>query len=218
MPTYTIVENPPPFKSGITTTQTIDADDATILESAVIENRLVDVPVYTIIQVGTGGAVPTPTINNTVIEQTFNIVSTNVEVAALYENISSNANISSRTQLINDGLGSTTYDDNTTPIWNTIVNKIEPTILKEVLDIQLRFKLTTDTLGGTFEIDLDRNGINPIIDTIEEDIRIQDQDYTIRFKIVVDQDMIDNGICIFIKPELGMTLTVLDFSLLITKG
>lgn len=85
---------------------------------------------------------------------------------------------------------------------------------KKFLEVILSFTLTTDTLGGSFEIEA-YDGT--AIEVIEEDITIQQQDYSTRFRIITNQDSITNGIKFFITPELGMTLNITNFSLLIIK-
>ena len=216
MPRYTVTENPPPFKTGESTTTEIDTDaDIPLVGQRIFSNPLVDTPAYTIIQ--SVPARPPKTIVNTTVINNTTIINPgeNVEISAEYFNTLSLSNISGRTLLSNNGAGPDTYDDNNTPIWNTAFMRIESTVLKEVLDIQLSFTVNTDTLGGAFEIE-SNNGA--VIDIIEEEITIQQQDYTIALKIIVDQDSIDNGIQFFITPELGMTISVTNYSLLIIKG
>lgn len=217
MSLYTVTENPAPFKKGETTTTTMDtnANISFVSQAVTTNNRLTNFPVYSVIQVTP--AKPITTIINTTTINNTTIINTGegIKISAEYYNTLPLVNISSRTLLSNNGGGGNTYDDNPTPIWNTALMRLQPTVLKEVFDISLKFTLTTDTLGGTFEVEAFNN---TKIDIIEEEINIQQQDYIIRFNLVIDQRSIDNGVSFFITPELGMSISVTNYSLLIVRG
>lgn len=213
---YTITENPSPFKKGESETISFNSEARPGIEfDIVIDNRLVTTPIYRIVQ-SPPLRQQNINVNRTVIEQNISVVNgENIEISAEYFNTFLINNISTRTLLINNGGGVNTYDDNISNIYNTTSMSITPTLLKEVLDIQLKFRVQSDTLGGDFKIEA-FNGST--IDIIEQVVNIQDQYYTIKFKLVVSQDSIDNGIQFFITPEEGMTLSINDYSLLIIKG
>lgn len=216
MPLYTVTENPPPFTQGESDTTTFDSSARPAIEfDVVMDNRLVSTPAYRIIQ-SPPIKQKTTTVRTTVINNTTIVnKGDSMKLSAEYENTLLLENISGRTLLSNDGGGPKTYDDTGSPIWDSANMKIVCMNLKEVLDVQLRFSMTSDTLGGAFEIEA-YNGSK--VDIIEEEINIQEQDFTIRFRIIIDQNSIDNGIQFYITPELGMTVSVNEFSLVIVKG
>lgn len=213
---YTVVENPPPFTQGATTVSSIVVklnNNQSYVKRA--NSRLTDTPIYNVTQIAAPIKTKETIINNTVVNQEITIINEgSTKVAAQYNNLSAMTNINNRRQLINDGLGTNTYDDNTTPIWSTLINQINCSMPKKFLEVILSYTLTTDTLGGSFEIEA-YDGT--AIEVIEEDITIQQQDYSTRFRIITNQDSITNGIKFFITPELGMTLNITNFSLLIIK-
>lgn len=213
---YTVVENPPPFTQGATTVSSIVVklnNKQSYVKRA--NSRLTDTPIYNVIQITAPIKTKETIINNTIVNQEITIINEgSTKVAAQYNNLSAMTNINNRRQFINDGLGTNTYDDNTTPIWSTLINQINCSMPKKFLEVILSFTLTTDTLGGSFEIEA-YDGT--AIEVIEEDITIQQQDYSTRFRIITNQDSITNGIKFFITPELGMTLNITNFSLLIIK-
>ena len=212
---YTVVENPAPYTQGESTTSSINIELSN--QQSYIRrtsNRLVDVPIYNVIQRAPIKSTNT-VVNTTILNQDITIINEgSTKVSAQYNNLSLMNNIISRTQFINDGLGLNSYDDNTIPIWSTLINQINCSMPKKFLEVILSYTLTTDTLGGAFEIEA-FNG--SIIEIIEEDITIQEQDFSTRFRIITNQDSITNGIKFFITPELGMTLNITNFSLLIIK-
>lgn len=213
---YTVVENPPPFTQGATTVSSIVVklnNNQSYVKRA--NSRLTDTPIYNVTQIAAPIKTKETIINNTIVNQEITIINEgSTKVAAQYSNLSAMTNINNRRQFINDGLGTNTYDDNTTPIWSTLINQINCSMPKKFLEVILSFTLTTDTLGGSFEIEA-YDGT--AIEVIEEDITIQQQDYSTRFRIITNQDSITNGIRFFITPELGMTLNITNFSLLIIK-
>ena len=212
---YTVVENPAPYTQGESTTSSINIELSN--QQSYIRrtsNRLLDVPIYNVIQRAPIKSTNT-VVNTTILNQDITIINEgSTKVSAQYNNLSLMNNITSRTQFINDGLGLNSYDDNTIPIWSTLINQINCSMPKKFLEVILSYTLTTDTLGGAFEIEA-FNG--SIIEIIEEDITIQEQDFSTRFRIITNQDSITNGIKFFITPELGMTLNITNFSLLIIK-
>lgn len=212
---YTVVENPAPYTQGESTTSSINIELSN--QQSYIRrtsNRLVDVPIYNVIQRAPIKSTNT-VVNTTILNQDITIINEgSTKVSAQYNNLSLMNNIISRTQFINDGLGLNSYDDNTIPIWSTLINQINCSMPKKFLEVILSYTLTTDTLGGAFEIEA-FNGST--IEIIEEDITIQEQDFSTRFRIITNQDSITNGIKFFITPELGMTLNITNFSLLIIK-
>lgn len=213
---YTVVENPPPFTQGATTVSSIVVklnNNQSYVKRA--NSRLTDTPIYNVTQITAPIKTKETIINNTIVNQEISIINEgSTKVAAQYNNLSAMTNINNRRQFINDGLGTNTYDDNTTPIWSTLINQINCSMPKKFLEVILSYTLTTDTLGGSFEIEA-YDGT--AIEVIEEDITIQQQDYSTRFRIITNQDSITNGIKFFITPELGMTLNITNFSLLIIK-
>lgn len=213
---YTVVENPPPFTQGATTVSSIVVklnNNQSYVKRA--NSRLTDTPIYNVTQITAPIKTKETIINNTIVNQEITIINEgSTKVAAQYNNLSAMTNINNRRQFINDGLGTNTYDDNTTPIWSTLINQINCSMPKKFLEVILSYTLTTDTLGGSFEIEA-YDGT--AIEVIEEDITIQQQDYSTRFRIITNQDSITNGIKFFITPELGMTLNITNFSLLIIK-
>lgn len=215
MPKYTVVENPAPFTQGESTTSSINIalnNQQSYVKK--ISNRLIDVPVYNVIQKAPIKS-PNTVVNTTVLNQDITIINEgSTKVSAQYNNISLINNITTRRQLINDGLGPNSYDDNLIPIWSTLVNQINCSMSKKFLEVILSYTLTTDTLGGAFEVEAFSGSV---IEIIEEDITIQEQDFSTRFRIITNQDSITNGIKFFITPELGMILNITNFSLLIIK-
>jgi hypothetical protein len=217
MPLYRVTENPPPFKQGNPSSTVMNTDaNVGLIPQVITTNRLTDFPIYKVIQ-SVPIKPPTTIINTTTIVNNTTIINPNggINISAEYFNTLLLNNISTRTLLINNGGGTNTYDDSTSPIWDTALMKLKPSILKEVFDVSLKFTVSTDTLGGAFEVEAFSN---IKIDIIEEEINIQQQDYTIRFKLVADQRAIDNGIYFFITPELGMTISITDYSLLVVRG
>lgn len=212
---YTVVENPAPYTQGESTTSSINIELSN--QQSYIRrtsNRLLDVPLYNVIQRAPIKSTNT-VVNTTILNQDITIINEgSTKVSAQYNNLSLMNSINSRTQFINDGLGLNSYDDNPIPIWSTLLNQINCSMPKKFLEVILSYTLTTDTLGGAFEIEA-FNG--SIIEIIEEDITIQEQDFSTRFRIITNQDSITNGIKFFITPELGMTLNIANFSLLIIK-
>lgn len=210
---YTITENPPPFTNGVSTTTQFNTDsNGPRIIQEVFDNRLTTIPIFNIIQKAPIKS-PSTTVNNTVINQDITIINQgNSKVSAQYNHTNIINDITTRTQLINNG-GLGTYDDNLSPIWAT--NKILSTAVKEFINIIINIKCTTDTLGGAFEIELN-NGT--VLDIIESNINIQDQDFNIEFNVITDLNTVTNGIRLFITPELGMSLNISTFSLLIIKG
>lgn len=212
---YTVVENPAPYTQGESTTSSINIELSN--QQSYIRrtsNRLLDVPIYNVIQRAPIKSTNT-VVNTTILNQDITIINEgSTKVSAQYNNLSLMNNIVSRTQFINDGLGLNSYDDNTIPIWSTLINQINCSMPKKFLEVILSYTLTTDTLGGAFEIEASNGSI---IEIIEEDITIQEQDFSTRFRIITNQDSITNGIKFFITPELGMTLNITNFSLLIIK-
>lgn len=212
---YTVVENPAPFTQGESTTSSINIalnNQQSYVKR--ISNQLIDIPIYNVIQKAPIKSTNT-VVNTTVLNQDITIINEgSTKIGAQYNNLSLMNNIISRTQFINDGLGLNSYDDNTIPIWSTLINQINCSMPKKFLEVILSYTLTTDTLGGAFEIEA-FNGSS--IEIIEEDITIQEQDFSTRFRIITNQDSITNGIKFFITPELGMTLNITNFSLLIIK-
>ncbi len=213
---YTVVENPPPFTQGATTVSSIVVklnNNQSYIKRA--NSRLIDTPIYNVTQITAPIKTKETIINNTIVNQEITIINEGTtKIAAQYNNLSAMTNINNRRQFINDGLGTNTYDDNTIPIWSTLINQINCSMPKKFLEVILSYTLTTDTLGGSFEIEA-YNGT--AIEVIEEDITIQEQDFSTRFRIITNQDSITNGIKFFITPELGMTLNITNFSLLIIK-
>lgn len=213
---YTVVENPPPFTQGATTVSSIVVklnNNQSYVKRA--NSRLIDTPIYNVTQITAPIKTKETIINNTIVNQEITIINEgSTKIAAQYNNLSAMTSINSRRQFINDGLGTNTYDDNTIPIWSTLINQINCSMPKKFLEVILSYTLTTDTLGGSFEIEA-YDGT--AIEVIEEDITIQEQDFSTRFRIITNQDSITNGIKFFITPELGMTLNITNFSLLIIK-
>lgn len=217
---YTINEGPPPFRDGKRNQTRIDDTTGGVdiiigLNNVVESNRLLDVKPYTII---TREPTPTPpnTVNTTIVNNVIQ-VSGGQSFKAEYVHAGTQSAITSRTKLINNGNGVGTYDENPSPVWNIVTNELVSQAPGEIIEIQLRFQAQTDTLGGAFEIELDKGGANPIIDIQEHDQTNQFQDYTIIFKVVSDSDFANNNACIYIKPELGMTLSISNLSFLILK-
>lgn len=216
MPKYTVVENPPPFTQGATTVSSIVVklnNNQNYIRRA--SSRLTDTPIYNIIQAEAPIKTSETIVNNTIVNQEITIINEgSTKIAAQYNNLSIMNNINNRTQFINDGLGINTYDDNNIPIWSTLINQINCSMPKKFLEVILSYTLTTDTLGGSFEVEA-YDGT--ALEIIEEDITIQEQDYSTRFRIITNNNSITNGIKFFITPELGMTLNLTNFSLLIIK-
>lgn len=205
MPRYTIVENPPPFTQGQSTTSSINVQ---------INNRQVYNNPYRLIQLAPIKSENT-VLNNTVINQEITVINEGSQkTSAEYKNLSAMSNITTRRQLINDGLGVGSYDDNNPTIWSVIINQITCSMNKKFIEAILSFTATTDTLGGAFEIEAyDGTPLRKI----EETISIEEQDFSIRFRLITNQNSITNGIKFFITPELGMKLTITNFSLVIIK-
>lgn len=215
MPKYTVVENPPPFTQGQSTTSsiitTLNNNQSRFLNSS---NRLIDTPYYNVIQRALVKA-PTTIVNTTVLNQDIDIFNSgSIRTSAEYKNLSVMNSIQTRTQFINDGLDTRTYDDNNPPIWSTLINQLNSNILKEYIDIVLKFRVQTDTLGGTFEIEVFDG---TVCYQTSRTINIEEQAFNVNFKLITNQNSITNGIKFFITPEMGMTLNVNNFSLLIIK-
>lgn len=213
---YKVVENPPPGKRGISTITEMNTDTKNILSigERFNSNRNVDIPLYNVVQ-RVAPLPPRTIVNNTIINQEITINNSGTaKVAAEYFHSLPINNITTRTQIINNGAGLGTYDDNTLPIWNVNTSTLSVDAPKKFFEIILSFTLTTDTLGGAFEIEA-YNGTS--IEIIEEDITIQQQDFTTRFRIISDNNSITNGIRFFITPELGMKINITNFSILIIK-
>lgn len=218
--TYTTNEGAAPFrdddgKRNITFISDTDRPDLLFSEQdTLLRNRLIDVRRYRIVQ-QKPVVQPPNTVNTTVIN---NIVQGGGPAfKATYVHAGTQSGITSRTKLINNGNGVGTYDENSSPAWNVVTNELVSQAVGEIIELQLRFQSQTDTLGGAFEIELDKGGANPIIDIQEYDQTNQFQDYTIIFKVVSDSDFVNNNACIYIKPELGMTLSISNLSFLILK-
>lgn len=216
--TYTVNEGPAPFKDGKRNSTFISDKDTSDLifseQNALLRNRLLDVRTYTV-RPRQPVVQPPNTVNTTVIN---NIVQGGGQAfKAMYVHAGTISSIVGRTKLINNGNGVGSYDENASPAWNTIINELVSQATGEIIELQLRFRSQTDTLGGAFEIELDKGGANPIIDIQEHDQTNQHQDYTIMFKVVSDSDFVANNACIYIKPELGMTMDISNLSFLILK-
>lgn len=205
MPRYTIVENPPPFTQGQSTTSSINVQ---------INNRQIYNNPYRLIQLAPIKSENT-VLNNTVINQEITVINEGSQkTSAEYKNLSAMSNITTRRQLINDGLGIGSYDDNNPTIWSVIINQITCSMNKKFIEAILSFTATTDTLGGAFEIEAyDGTPLRKI----EETISIEEQDFSIRFRLITNQNSITNGIKFFITPELGMKITITNFSLVLIK-
>lgn len=205
MPRYTIVENPPPFTQGQSTTSSINVQ---------INNRQIYNNPYRLIQLAPIKSENT-VFNNTVINQEITVINEGSQkTSAEYKNLSAMSNITTRRQLINDGLGVGSYDDNNPTIWSVIINQITCSMNKKFIEAILSFTATTDTLGGAFEIEAyDGTPLRKV----EETISIEEQDFSIRFRLITNQNSITNGIKFFITPELGMKITITDFSLVLIK-
>jgi hypothetical protein len=213
---YTVTENPPPYTQGLSTTSSINTElNRPSIYRQPQTGRLVNIPAYNITP-KVAIKSPATTVNNTTINQEITIINqgNNSRTSAQYNNTNIINPITTRTQLINNG-GLGTYDDNSTPVWSTITNKIICNNIKELLSVTLNLKCSTNTLGGSFEIEANNGAV---IDIIETGHQIQNQDFNIEFTIVTDQNCVTNGIGLFITPELGMTININDFSLLIIKG
>lgn len=205
MPRYTIVENPPPFTQGQSTTSSINVQ---------INNRQIYNNPYRLIQLAPIKSENT-VLNNTIINQEITVINEGSQkTSAEYKNLSAMSNITTRRQLINDGLGIGSYDDNNPTIWSVIVNQITCSMNKKFIEAILSFTATTDTLGGAFEIEAyDGTPLRKV----EETISIEEQDFSIRFRLITNQNSITNGIKFFITPELGMKITITNFSLVLIK-
>lgn len=211
---YTIIENPPPYTQGLTTTSSFNTQIYKPIVNQRFSNKLIDNPSYNIIQ-AIPPKLPGTVVNSTIINQEITIVNQgNNKLGAQYIHTNPISNINTRTQLINNG-GLATYDDNPTPIWSTTNNKLLCTVLKEFIQVVINIKCSTNTLGGAFEIEAN-NGT--VLHIIESNITIQNQDFNIEFNIITDQNCVTNGLQFFISPELGMNLNISNFSLLIIKG
>jgi len=219
---YTVNEGQPPLRNdgqdsrNITHIADDERADLVFPESNIIfRNRLVDMQRYTI---RNREPVPEPpnTVNTTVINNIIQVTS-GTSFKAKYVHAGTQGSITMRTKLMNNGSGVGGYDDNPTPVWNTTTSELVATSIDQVIELQLRFQSQTDTLGGAFEIELDKGGADPIIDIQEYDQTNQFQDYTIIFKVVSDADFVANNACIYIKPELGMTISISNLSFLILK-
>jgi len=210
MPKYTVVENPPPYTQGESSTSFIFQDTSSQqIVRQIFSNKLVDLPTYTVIP---KVFIKAPyTVVNTVVVNTTNV---DTKIIAEYKNLSALDNITNTTQLINDGLGQGTYDNNSPPIWSTLINKLNCQQVGELLDITLKFKCTTDTLGGVFEIEAIPTSLK-----IKEDQSIsrEEQNFNINFKIITTEECISNGIRLYITPEIGMKINLTNFSLFIIK-
>ncbi len=207
--TSRVIENPPPGKTGETYITVIE-DDTSPFNILTINNpsRLVDLgPYYTVVGTTTNTVVenvsaPTPIVVNAPVNDISSTLSSD------YESTTTITNINSNTQLTNDGLGSSTFEDIIPPIWNTTNNTIIVYNEKEIIEVQLRLTATTDTLGGAFELSLVTNATSNVIDKQEFNINIQQQDYTVTFKFVTTLDDVISGVSIFVQPELGMVLNL----------
>jgi hypothetical protein len=215
MKKYTITENPAPFKQGISTTTSFNNfNPSTIAERT--NNKLIDIPTPVVINVPISKP-PATILNSTVINQEINILNqgNSTRITAVYNHSNSINNITTKTALINDGLGVGSYDDNNNVVWASNINRIVSSNLKEIIVVTINLKCSTDTLGGAFELEVSNGNV---LDIIENNINIQNQDFNIETTIVVDQTTINNGVQLFLKPEVGMSITVSNFSLLIIKG
>lgn len=207
--TSRVIENPPPGKTGETHITVIEDDTNPINILTINDNgRLVDLgPYYTVVGTTTNTvvdnvSVPTPIVVNAPVNDISSTLSSD------YESTTTITNITNNTQLTNDGLGGSTFEDIVPPIWDTVNNTIIVYNEKEIIEVQLRLTVTTDTLGGAFELSLVTNSTSNIIDKQEFNINIQEQDYTVTFKFVTSLDDVTSGVSIFVQPELGMTLNL----------
>lgn len=214
---YTVTENPAPFTEGESTITSMKIPYRRPQDTRPISNRLISIPSYTSIEAIDVRFKPPIQVNSTIINQEINIVNqgNTTRITALYAHSNNINNITTKTALINNGLGTDSYDDNTTPIWNSTINRISSNNLKELITVTANLKCSTDTLGGAFELEVN-NGT--VLDIIENNINIQNQDFNIEFTIVTNQNTINNGVQLFVTPELGMSLSINNFSLLIIKG
>lgn len=206
--TYRITENPPPGKSGVSSSQSFDdtnAEDQFVILPPGDRPRLVEFPFYTIVNDGATGRRELPTAPSPIVIETT-VVNSSATLSARYVDTVGLTGINARTLLTNDGLGASTFSDMPLPIWDTSANKINVYNDKEIIELQIRLRASTDTLGGAFELELETISTLTVIDTQEYNINIQEQDYTITYKIVTSTDDATNGINIYVKPELGMSL------------
>jgi hypothetical protein len=217
MKKYTVTENPAPFTEGESTIASMNIPYRRPQDIRPISNRLVSIPSYTSIEAIDVNFKPPIQVNSTIINQEINILNqgNSTRITALYNHSNSINNITTKTALINDGLGIGSYDDNNNVVWTSNTNRITSNNLKEIIVVTINLKCSTDTLGGAFELEVNNGNV---LDIIENNINIQNQDFNIETTIVVDQTTINNGVQFFLKPEIGMSLTISNFSLLIIKG
>jgi hypothetical protein len=214
---YTVTENPAPFTEGETTIASMNIPYKRPQDIRPISNRLVSIPNYNSIQAVDVDFKPPIQVNSTIINQEINILNQGnaTRITALYVHSNSINNITTKTALINNGLGLNSYDDGTDPVWNSAINRINSNNLKELITVTANLKCSTDTLGGAFELEVNSGAV---LNIIENNINIQNQDFNIEFTIVTDQNTINNGVQLFVTPELGMSFSINNFSLLIIKG
>lgn len=215
---YIVTENPPPGKTGQSFKQVIDDSNFDgLVETIILDNRLVEIP----LTIGVTQVVPIETnninVNSVVINNTVTNNIDSAVVTAKYDHSIDILGITTSTTLVNDGLGVETFDNNTSPVWNTSTNKLIAQSINEVYQLQLRFKSDTDTLGGAFEIEVNKGGVDPIIDQQEHTINKLDQTFTSTFNLIVDNDFLNNGASIIVSPELGMSLDIKELEFVIIK-
>ena len=209
---YRITENSPPGKTGISSFQEIDdtnAEDQFVILPPGDRPRLVEFPFYQIVNDGATGLRELPNAPTPVVIETT-VVNSSATLSARYEDTAGITGITTRTLLTNNGFGLSTFTDISPVIWDTGNNKINVYNDKEIIELQIRLRASTDTLGGAFEVELETVSTATVIDTQEYNINIQEQDYTVTFKIVTSTADTTNGISIYVKPELGMTLDLVN--------
>lgn len=215
---YTILENPVPGTKGPSYYTELGLDDNSVYveERENTSGRLTDFRSYRIVPARKPR--PKTEINTVHVTQNITYIESDegIELSSVYINLSQMVNKTEKFQLINDGLGEGTYDDSSVAMWDTIINELTISDLKGVYDIQLCFDITTDTLGGTFELSAESKG--KVIDIIEEDVHIQNQDFTLRFKIIANEELVNNNVQFYMKPELGMKISVNNFKIVIIRG
>lgn len=224
---YRVTENPPPDpapgirnpRTGATHVTTFDDSDVEIIpinDVTAQQSQLVRYPFYQIVNTSPTGRRETPSAPTPVIIQPT-IINSSATLSSIYDDLAGMSTITARTKVTNDGGGPDTSFDIVPVIWDTGSNVINVYAEKEIIEVQIRFTVATDTLGGAFELDLESVTGAELIHREEKSVNIQDQDFTINLKVVTKSAWMVGGICIFIKPELGMSIDLSDIEFTFIK-
>ena len=225
MPRYKITENPPPFTQGETTVTEIDTDaDVGLISQLVSTNRLIDTPLYKVIQSVSAPARPPKTIviNNEIIIQEGSQEKSQAEGVkySIYTHSETINNITSKIILPFNNIGSENLTkDIQPPVWNINDGVLSFTEVGKIYKVIILLRATTNVLDAVIEVGLESvNNINDFIIHREQRFLLrQVNDLVIELRITTNPTLLNTPFNLYFDTLGDDSITLSDMFLQIVK-